>query len=75
MMTKKTLIELTGQQSQLIVEIADFAEILHWGRPVNGDLSHFRSALHRPVPYGRLDNDVAMTLSPELGRGVLVAPV
>lgn len=74
MMTKKTLIELTGQQSQLIVEIADFAEILHWGRPVNGDLSHFRSALHRPVPYGRLDNDVAMTLSPELGRGVFSSP-
>lgn len=73
-MTEKTLIELTGKQSQLIVEVGDFAEILHWGQPVSGDLTSFRVALHRPVPYGRLDNDVSMTLSPELSRGVFSSP-
>ncbi|GAK19673.1 alpha-galactosidase [Vibrio sp. JCM 19052] len=69
-MTDKTLIELTGQQTQLIVELGEYAEILHWGQKVSGDLSGFRMALHRPVPYGRLDSDVSMTLHPELGRGV-----
>jgi alpha-galactosidase len=73
-MTEKTLIELTGKQSQLIVEVGDFAEILHWGLPVSGDLANFRVALYRPVPYGRLDNDVSMTLSPELSRGIFSSP-
>ena len=73
-MTDKTLIELTGQQTQLIVELGEYAEILHWGQKVVGDLSGFRMALHRPVPYGRLDSDVSMTLHPELGRGVFSSP-
>lgn len=73
-MTDKTLIELTGQQTQLIVELGEYAEILHWGQKVSGDLTGFRMALHRPVPYGRLDSDVSMTLHPELGRGVFSSP-
>ncbi|PMH46078.1 alpha-galactosidase [Vibrio sp. 10N.286.49.B3] len=73
-MTDKTLHRLVGKETQLLVELGDFAEILHWGLPVNGDLSASRAALHRPVPYGRLDTDVAMTLSPELGRGVFSSP-
>lgn len=73
-MTDKTLVELTGKQTQLIVELGDYAEILHWGKKVSGDYKEYRRALHRPVPYGRLDNDVAMTLNPELGRGVFSSP-
>lgn len=73
-MTNKSLVEITGKDSQLIVELGDFAEILHWGVPVRGDLTNFRVSLQRPVPYGRLDNDVAMSLSPELGRGVFSSP-
>jgi alpha-galactosidase len=73
-MTDKTLVELTGKQTQLIVEIGDYAEILHWGKKVSGDYKEYRRALHRPVPYGRLDNDVSMTLSPELGRGLFSSP-
>ncbi|MDD1782622.1 alpha-galactosidase [Enterovibrio sp. ZSDZ35] len=73
-MNKQKLITLSGQDSQMIIELGDYAEILHWGQPVSGSLSGFRKALFRPVPYGRLDNDVSMTLSPELGRGVFSSP-
>ncbi|EIC5076716.1 alpha-galactosidase [Vibrio parahaemolyticus] len=73
-MTDKTLIELTGKETQLIVELGEYAEILHWGQKVNGDLESYRVTLQRPVPYGRLDKDVSMTLNPELGRGVFSSP-
>ncbi|MFA0076771.1 alpha-galactosidase [Vibrio artabrorum] len=73
-MTNKSLVEITGTDSQLIVELGDFAEILHWGVPVRGELANFRVSLQRPVPYGRLDNDVALSLSPELGRGLFSSP-
>lgn len=73
-MTDKTLIELAGTQTQLIVELGEYAEILHWGQKVSGDLEGYRVTLQRPVPYGRLDKDVSMTLNPELGRGVFSSP-
>ncbi|EOX4826805.1 alpha-galactosidase [Vibrio alginolyticus] len=73
-MTDKTLIELAGKETQLIVELGEYAEILHWGQKVNGDLEGYRVTLQRPVPYGRLDKDVSMTLNPELGRGVFSSP-
>ncbi|MCF7482365.1 alpha-galactosidase [Vibrio sp. J1-1] len=73
-MTDKTLIELAGKETQLIVELGEYAEILHWGLKVSGDLEGYRLTLQRPVPYGRLDKDVSMTLHPELGRGVFSSP-
>ncbi|HDY7975025.1 TPA: alpha-galactosidase [Vibrio vulnificus] len=73
-MTNKTVIELSGRETQLMVELGEYAEILHWGNKVKGELESARVALHRPVPYGRLDTDVAMTLHPELGRGVFSSP-
>lgn len=73
-MIKKELISLIGRNTQIIIELGDFSEILYWGNIVKGDLDSFRVALHRPVPYGRLDNDIAMTLSPELARGVFSSP-
>jgi alpha-galactosidase len=73
-MTQKEIIVLTGTNSQVIIDAGDCAEILHWGKPVSGDIASFCSSLLRPVPYGRLDNDVAMTLAPELGRGVFSSP-
>lgn len=72
-MTNKSLIEISGKDSQLIVELGDFAEILHWGVPVRGDLANFRVSLQRPVPYGRLDDDVAMSLS--LNSGAVFSAV
>jgi alpha-galactosidase len=73
-MTETKRIKLIGKQTQLIVELGEFAEILHWGAMVSGDIDRGRVALQRPVPYGRLDCDVAMTLSPELGRGLFSSP-
>lgn len=73
-MADTPLIKLTGQKSQLLIALNNCAEIIHWGQPVNGDLEKFQIALQRPVPYGRLDNDVALTLSPELGRGIFSSP-
>lgn len=73
-MNTKTVLELNGTDSQLVLACGDYAEILHWGKPVAGDKTQAVFALRRPVPYGRLDNDVAMTLSPELGRGVFSCP-
>ncbi|POF60578.1 alpha-galactosidase, partial [Vibrio vulnificus] len=74
MMTNKTVVELSGRETQLMVELGEYAEILHWGNKVQGELESARVALHRPVPYGRLDSDVSMTLHPELGRGVFSSP-
>ncbi|EMF7364729.1 alpha-galactosidase [Vibrio vulnificus] len=73
-MTNKTVIELSGRETQLMVELGEYAEILHWGNKIQGKLESARVALHRPVPYGRLDTDVAMTLHPEFGRGVFSSP-
>ncbi|MDR9826226.1 alpha-galactosidase [Vibrio sp. FNV 38] len=73
-MADKVLYSLIGKQSQLIVEVGDVAEILHWGKPVKGDLDKARSALYRPVPYGRLDVDIPISLAPELGRGSFGSP-
>lgn len=73
-MTDKTLIKLTGKQTQLIIELGEFAEILHWGKKISGDLHNARPSLLRPVPYGRLDKDVAVSLTPELGRGAFGSP-
>ena len=74
LMTQNKIIVLTGTNSQAIIEVGEFAEILHWGKPVKGEVASFCFSLQRPVPYGRLDNDVAMTLAPELGRGVFSSP-
>jgi alpha-galactosidase len=73
-MTENKRVKLTGQKTQLIIELGDGAEILHWGQPVSGSLESSRIALQRPVPHGRLDKDVPMTLSPELARGVFSSP-
>ncbi|USD66105.1 alpha-galactosidase [Vibrio sp. SCSIO 43136] len=73
-MPQTNLFTLIGTNSQLILELGEYAEILHWGQPVSGDLESYRQSLYRPVPYGRLDKDVALTLHPELGRGLFSSP-
>lgn len=44
MMTNKTVIELSGRETQLMVELGEYAEILHWGNKVQGSLKAL--ALH-----------------------------
>ncbi|WP_173424683.1 alpha-galactosidase [Photobacterium sanctipauli] len=73
-MNEKQVIALSGQHSQLLIKVGEAPEICYWGKPVSGDVSQFINALSRPVPYGRLDKDVPMTLSPELARGLFSSP-
>ncbi len=77
-MTKNRVFTVKGKHSQLIFDIGESVEIMHWGAALSAekDDSGLLSLLplRRPVPYGRLDNDVALTLSPEFGRGVFSSP-
>jgi len=73
-MTDNIQIKLTGKQTQLVVELGEFAEIIHWGKNITGEIESQRQSLYRPVPYGRLDTDIALTTSPELGRGLFSSP-
>ncbi|MGR5140560.1 alpha-galactosidase [Photobacterium sp. DNB23_23_1] len=74
MTMEKQIIRLRGQQSEMIVEIGEIAEVLYWGESISGYPKGAALALKRPVPYGRLDNDVPVSLHPELARGVFGSP-
>ncbi|MEH0664408.1 alpha-galactosidase [Vibrio scophthalmi] len=70
-------IELVGSRTQLLVEIGEVAEVLHWGKRLPSaelGLPNASLALQRPVPFGRLDKDVPVSLHPELGRGSFGSP-
>lgn len=73
---KKTLYTLKGRHTQLIVNVGDVAEIIYYGRVTTPcpDGAAYQAALTRPIPYGRLDVDVPVSLSPELARGGFGAP-
>jgi len=49
------LIELTGGQALLIVELGEYAEILHWGQKVSGDLNGYRMGSASPCAIARPD--------------------
>ncbi|MGL5291250.1 MAG: glycoside hydrolase family 36 N-terminal domain-containing protein, partial [Vibrionaceae bacterium] len=70
----RELITLTGSKSQLCLLIDDSAQIVHWGAPVQAINQTAMAALERAIPYGRLDVDVPITLTPELARGVFSSP-
>ena len=69
------LITLHGQTSTLILKTGPAPEIVYWGEKVNtpADVNDI-SPISRPVPHGRLDLDVPLTLSPEQGRGMFSSP-
>ncbi|MCE0495680.1 alpha-galactosidase [Vibrio salinus] len=68
------MVELSGKNSQLIIKTGDAPEIMYWGKKLRHYSDDYNVTLSRPVPYGRLDADVPLTLSPELGRGVFSSP-
>ncbi|WP_083248928.1 hypothetical protein [Vibrio ordalii] len=43
------MIELTGGQALLIVELGEYAEILHWGQKVSDDLNGYRMGSASPA--------------------------
>ena len=70
----KQIIRLKGRQSELIVEIGDVAEVIYWSEALTELPQGADIALKRPVPYGRLDSDVPVSLHPELARGLFGSP-
>lgn len=73
-MTEKSLVSLTGQKTSLLLNIAEGAELLYWGKKLQTSPDAQARALSRAVPYGRLDSDVPVTLMPESGRGLFSSP-
>ncbi|RKF14569.1 alpha-galactosidase [Alginatibacterium sediminis] len=49
-------------------------EILYWGAPLSGSVETLKLALQRPVPQARLDQDVPLSLLPELAKGQYGSP-
>ncbi|WP_026959235.1 alpha-galactosidase [Aliagarivorans taiwanensis] len=70
----QSLVHMRGCHTEVILEIGDYAEILYWGKRLNHPPEQLALALKRPVPYGRLDKDVSLSLHPELARGVFSSP-
>ncbi|EOU2461957.1 hypothetical protein BOO22_18485 [Vibrio cidicii] len=48
-MVDKKVITLSGQQTQIVLELGEYAEILHWGKKIDGELAGQTLSLSRPV--------------------------
>ncbi|MCG7588138.1 alpha-galactosidase [Photobacterium sp. OFAV2-7] len=68
------ILSVTGKETELIVKVCEYVEILYWGCIINTKSEGAEYSLSRPIPYGRLDTDIPMTLHPELGRGLFSSP-
>lgn len=68
------IITLSGQQTDLLINLEQGAELIHWGTKLRQPHATQNKALVRAVPYGRLDVDVPLTLFPDAGRGVFSSP-
>lgn len=73
-MNEGKLVQLVGKHTQLLIKVDECAEIIHWGKRSDGASTSAGLSLERPVPYGRLDVDVPVSLHPELGRGSFGSP-
>ncbi|EPP4295147.1 hypothetical protein ACUP6R_000877 [Vibrio navarrensis] len=47
-MVDKKVITLSGQQTQIVLELGEYAEILHWGKKIGGELAGQTLSLSRP---------------------------
>lgn len=68
--------QLKGTCSQLIVQVNEVAEIVYYGRILKSGMEagNALAALARPIPYGRLDDDIPVSLNPQLARGQFGSP-
>ncbi|QXO18083.1 alpha-galactosidase [Vibrio ostreae] len=73
-MNEGKLVQLAGKHTQLLIKVGESAEIIHWGKRIDGESKSSGLSLERPVPYGRLDVDVPVSVHPELGRGSFGSP-
>ncbi|MGL5302212.1 MAG: alpha-galactosidase [Aeromonas sp.] len=70
----KHIITLSGKHTDLLINLEQGAELIHWGKKLHQPQPTQSQALVRAVPYGRLDVDVPLTLFPDAGRGVFSSP-
>ena len=68
--------QLKGTHSQLLIHVGDVAEIVYYGQALSNDVqdADALAALLRPIPYGRLDDDIPVSLNPQLARGNFGSP-
>ncbi|WP_158136379.1 hypothetical protein [Vibrio navarrensis] len=52
-MVDKKVITLSGQQTQIVLELGEYAEILHWGKKMGGELGGQTLSLSRPF-FGKI---------------------
>ncbi|KAA8999483.1 alpha-galactosidase [Affinibrenneria salicis] len=69
-----TIHRLSGEDTDLIVRVSPFGEILYWGKPLAGFTAEQCVGLQRAVPNARLDSDAPLTLMAESGRGLFGSP-
>lgn len=71
---QQQIFSLSGTETEIKLRISDYTEILYWGEAIAAHSDNEEQTLSRAIPYGRLDTDIPMTLSPELGRGLFSSP-
>ncbi|EMQ2875760.1 hypothetical protein V9N52_000991 [Vibrio navarrensis] len=54
-MVDKKVITLSGQQTQIVLELGEYAEFLHWGKKIGGELAGQRLSLSRPF-FGKISS-------------------
>jgi alpha-galactosidase len=73
---------LVGTYTHLLLKVRSVAEIVHYGRrlfhasapPSDQDQVAMMASIARPIPFGRLDEDVPVSVHPELSRGFFGSP-
>ena len=69
-----SICRLTSRTTDIVIRCAPVAEILYWGPHLPAFSAEEIATLSRPVPNGRLDVDVPLTLAAENGRGLFGSP-
>lgn len=66
--------KISGQRTEILVNLGQGAEVIYWGNKLTVPHPDRCMSLDRPVPFGRLDCDVPLTLFPDAGSGVFSSP-
>lgn len=66
--------KISGRRTEMLVNLTQGAEIIYWGNKLTLTPPERCLSLDRPVPFGRLDCDVPLTLFPDSGSGVFSSP-
>ncbi|CAG9295307.1 alpha-galactosidase [Celerinatantimonas diazotrophica] len=71
-------VQLNSSSASLVIALTPVAEIVHWGKRLapltETQWSAFVGSQRRAIANARLDQDVPLTLCPELGRGSFGSP-